>query len=96
MYNAVLNMEWTFLDEEVRWRQRHGKAGNVCGLVRDILICNCYLRCMDEGRSIPKIMKIQEEKIPEFVALLESSIGETMDYQTIFAYWHKKIVQEGM
>ena len=51
---------------------------------------------MDEGRSIPKIMKIQEEKIPEFVALLESSIGETMDYQTIFAYWHKKIVQEGM
>ena len=31
MYNAVLNMEWTFLDEEVRWRQRHGKVGNVWG-----------------------------------------------------------------
>jgi hypothetical protein len=96
MYNAVLNMEWTFLDEEVRWRQRHGKVGNVWGLVRDILICNCYLRCMDEGRSIPKDMKIQEENIPKFVALLESSIGETMDYQAIFAYWHKKIFQEGM
>ena len=51
---------------------------------------------MDEGRSIPKDMKIQEENIPKFVALLESSIGETMDYQAIFAYWHKKIFQEGM
>ena len=63
------------------------------GLMRDILVCNCYLRCMDERRSIPKVMEIRKENIPEFEALLESSIGKTMDYQTIFAYWHKKIVQ---
>lgn len=94
MYDVVLNMEWLFLEEERIWR--HGEVGNMWGLARTILVCNCYLRCIDEGRSIPMVMDIQGENIPEFVELLESSMGETIDYQTIFAFWHKNIVQEGM
>lgn len=89
MYDVVLYDDgiWEYgenpnLEEEIK---------NMWMLETDILICNCYLGCVAEQRSIPQDMELQGENIPEFVDLLERVIKEKIDYNKIFVFWKEKM-----
>ena len=89
MYDAVLAEDaiWEYacckdIEEEI---------SDMWALVTDILICNCWLGCDAEDKYYPQDMEIQGENIPKFVELMESCIGEEIDYDRIFEYWGREM-----
>lgn len=89
MYDVVLYDDgiWIYADcpdfeEEIQ---------DMWALETDILICNCYLGCIEENYSIQQDMEIQGENIPEFVNFLENMIAEKIDYENIFSFWAEKM-----
>lgn len=77
---------WVYADEP----EYSEEIQNMWALETNILICNCYLACMEGSGYLPQDMEIRGENIPKLVEFLEANFCENLDYDKIFQfYWEE-------